>query len=133
MSKKIINIAAKYTGMPIKNFEDIQICYYAPGNFFKYHQDQCYDTDKPCMTATARGGPRLYNVLLYLNDEFTGGETEFNNLNQKYKLPPGDGILWEMLNKKQNQVHPLAEHAGLTVESGEKWIANIWVRQNTFT
>ena len=51
---------------------------------------------------------------------FTGGETEFPKLNKKYKLPPGDGVLWDMLNVDQNQVHPLAEHAGLTVKSGDK-------------
>ena len=132
LSKKIINIAAKHTNIPITHFEDIQISHYAPGNFFKYHQDQCYDTNEPCIKETARGGPRLYNILLYLNDQFTGGETEFPKLGKKYKLPPGDGILWEMLNKKQNQVHPFAEHAGLTVKTGEKWIANVWVRKDKF-
>ena len=133
LSKKIINKTATLTKMPIKNFEAVQICYYAPGNFFNYHQDQCFDTGKPCKKETEdRGGARVYNLLLYLNDDFTGGETEFPKLNKKYKLPIGDGILWDMLNVDRNQVHPLAEHAGLKVKSGEKWIANIWSRSGTF-
>ena len=133
LSKKIINKVAKLTNMPVKNFEDVQVCYYSPGTFFKYHQDQCCDKGKPCIDETeGRGGARVYNLLLYLNNDFTGGETEFPKLNKKYKLPPGDGILWDMLNVDQNQVHPLAEHAGLPIKKGEKWICNVWVRSGTF-
>jgi len=133
LSKKIINKVAQATNMPVKNFEDVQVCYYAPGNFFKYHQDQCHDRGELCRKETdGRGGTRVYNLLLYLNNNFTGGETEFPKLNKKYKLPPGDGVLWDMLNVDQNQVHPLAEHAGLTVKNGKKWICNVWVRSGTF-
>ena len=37
-----------------------------------------------------------------------------------------------MTNKKRNKVHPKANHAGLQVTRGEKWIANIWQRKNKF-
>ena len=68
LSKKIINKVAQATNMPVKNFEDVQVCYYAPGNFFKYHQDQCHDRGELCRKETeGRGGTRVYNLLLYLN------------------------------------------------------------------
>jgi len=132
ISKKIINKASKITGLPIENFEEVQICNYQPGEYFKYHQDQCYEKNKPCMDDFKRGGARLYNILMYLNDGFEGGETDFKALKKKYKLPIGDGVLWAMTNKVGSHVHPLAEHAGLPVKTGEKWIANIWARKNKF-
>ena len=132
ISQKIINKASKITGLPIENFEEVQICHYEPGQYFKYHQDQCYEKNKTCRNDYLRGGQRLYNILMYLNNDFEGGETDFKGLKKKYKLPIGDGVLWAMTNKNQTHVHPLAEHAGLSVKKGEKWIANIWVRKNKF-
>ena len=69
---------------------------------------------------------------MYLNENFKGGETDFDILKKKYKLPSGDGILWAMTNKKRNKVHPKASHAGLPITHGEKWISNIWIRKNKF-
>ena len=132
ISKKIINKISKIVNLPSKNFEKVQICNYQPGQFFKHHQDQCYRNNNSCITDLKRGGQRLFNCLLYLNENFQGGETDFPVLKKKYKLPIGSGILWAMTNKDGSQVHPKGMHAGLQVKSGEKWIANIWVRKNTF-
>ena len=132
ISKKIIKKAMQITNLPEENFEKIQICNYQKGQFFKPHQDQCTTNDEPCIAELKRGGQRLFNILLYLNNNFEGGETYFTKLNKKYKLPIGAGVLWAMTNKKGNQVHPLAEHSGLPITSGEKWIANIWARKSEF-
>ena len=72
--------------------------------------------NKSCLKDLKRGvklkpsqlNHRLFNCLLYLNDNFEGGETEFPELKKKYKLPIGNGILWSMTNIKGDQVHPLA-------------------------
>ena len=132
ISKKIINKISKIVNLPSKNFEKVQICNYQPGQFFKHHQDQCNKNNESCINDLKRGGQRLFNCLLYLNNNFQGGETDFSVLKKKYKLPIGDGILWAMTNKAGNQVHPKGEHAGLPIISGEKWIANVWVRKYTF-
>lgn len=132
ISKKIIKKAMKITGLPEENFEKVQICNYKPGQFFNPHQDQCHNNTESCIKELKRGGQRLFNILLYLNEDFQGGETEFQNLQKRYKLPVGNGVLWSMTNKIGNQVHPLAKHSGLPIISGEKWIANIWARKNKF-
>jgi len=132
IAQKIIKRIQKIVKLPEKNFEKIQICNYQPGEYFKHHQDQCHTNDEPCLKDLARGGQRLFNCLLYLNEGFEGGETDFPKLKKKFKLPIGDGVLWAMTNKQGNKVHPLAEHAGLPITSGEKWIANIWARKRIF-
>jgi prolyl 4-hydroxylase len=132
ISKKIFIKTSAITGLPMRNFEKVQICHYKPGQLFNHHQDQCHDKTDTCLKDFKRGGQRLYNVLMYLNNDFQGGETDFNVLKKRYKLPPGSGILWAMTNKKGNRVHPKANHAGLPVTHGEKWIANIWQRKNKF-
>ena len=120
ISKKIFKKVSAITGLPVQNFEKVQICNYKPGQYFNHHQDQCHDKSNTCLKDLKRGGQRVYNVLMYLNENFKGGETDFDMLKKKYKLPPGNGILWAMTNKKRNQVHPKANHAGLPVTHGEK-------------
>ena len=122
----------KLVKLPSKNFEDMQIAMYKPGMFFKHHTDQCKENEPPCRNENLRGGIRLYNLLIYLNDGFGGGETEFINLKLRFKPKPGDAILFENLNTKMKQCHPYSEHGGLEVTSGEKWICNFWVREDTF-
>ena len=80
-----------------------------------------------------KGGPRIYTILMYLNDDFQEGETEFPNLNKKFKLSTGNAIFFHNLDNKKEMVHSLSLHRGNTVYNGEKWIATIWVRENTYT
>ena len=88
ISKKILRKVKKYINFPEENFEKIQICNYQLGEYFKFHQDQCYDNNKSCLEDLKRGvklkpsqlNHRLFNCLLYLNDNFEGGETAFPEL-----------------------------------------------------
>ena len=70
----------------------MQVAMYFPGMFFKHHIDQCNENNELCNKKIARNGLRLYNLLIYLNEGFGGGETEFNILKLKFKPKPGDAI-----------------------------------------
>ena len=128
----IIENAEKLVRLPRKNFEDLQIAMYYPGMYFHHHTDQCKEDNKPCHSENRRGGLRIYTILLYLNDGYEGGETDFNKLKMRFKPPAGSAVLFENLNTKGDQVHPLSEHAGLELKSKQKWIANFWIREDTF-
>jgi len=131
--KKIKQKVSNVSGFPFENMEDLQVGYYDPGNFFKPHYDQCESNEKWCHATTyPRGGPRVYTFLMYLNDNFEGGYTNFTKLNKKFKLNPGDVIFFHNLDKKQEKVHSLSMHEGTELKSGEKWIATIWVREKKF-
>lgn len=80
---------------------------YSPGNYFRPHYDLTH-TDE-------FGRVSLITVQIYLNDDFTGGETAFYNDNERiiYKHVPkkGDIILFDQC----------LEHAGLQVVEGTKY------------
>jgi len=130
--KPIFNYISNKFGIPIENAEDLQIVRYLPGNYYNPHHDSCCDLHQNCYDFIKRGGQRILTVLIYLNNEFTDGETFFPKLNKKYKPKTGDALVFYPLAKKTNKCHPLALHAGLPVTNGEKYVCNIWFRENKF-
>lgn len=130
--KPIFEHLSKFFNIPFENAEDLQIVRYLPNQYYKDHHDSCCDKVNECNDFVKRGGQRILTVLIYLNDNFKGGETNFTNLNIKYKAKPGDAIVFYPLNKQGKYCHPKALHAGLPVTQGEKWIANVWFREREF-
>ena len=115
--------------VPIENFESLQVVKYYPGGFYDYHQDACCSNSVGCSNINKLGGHRIYTFIIYLNDDYTGGETSFKNLNLDFKLNKGDAILFHTLDKNKITCHKNGLHSGKPVKKGIKWICNIWVRQ----
>ncbi|CAH6421636.1 Oxoglutarate/iron-dependent dioxygenase, partial [uncultured virus] len=105
---------------------------YEPGQYYKPHHDSCCEDIAKCREFAKVGGQRKLTVLVYLNDAFEGGSTEFPNLGFTAKPPPGDAIVFYPLANNTNRCHPLALHGGMPVTSGEKWVANLWFRESKF-
>ncbi len=125
-------ISAKYN-IPFENAEDLQVVRYKPNQYYNEHHDSCCDNNKYCEDFVKRGGQRIITVLIYLTNDFDEGNTYFRNLDKKFKPPTGDAIVFFPLAKNSNKCHPLSLHAGMPVTSGEKWVANLWYRENKFT
>jgi prolyl 4-hydroxylase len=68
--------------------------------------------------------------LLYLNDDFSGGETWFKG-GLTLRGRAGDAIVFRNLTD-DGQVDRRTEHAGLPVTAGVKWLATRWIRQHPF-
>lgn len=130
--KSFIEYLSKMFNIPFENAEDPQIVRYLPNQFYKDHHDSCCDNVEQCKEFIKRGGQRILTVLIYLNDNFKGGETDFKNLNFKIKSKTGDALIFYPLGKEGKYCHPKALHAGLPVLEGEKWIANVWFRERKF-
>lgn len=116
---QIAERCASLTDRPIQNCEKLQVLRYRPGGFYKPHQDTFSDT---------KGNKRMYTVILALNDDYEGGETEFPNLHMKYKLKKGDALFFHTLDNYEFKTSK-ALHGGRPVKSGEKWICNLWVHK----
>ena len=114
MCKKIINKCSNIIKLPHEHFEDLNVVKYNKGGFIKEHMDL-----KP------EKNFRLYTFLICLRDTYQGGETEFPNLNLKFKLKKGDALFFMNVDSSGNMTE-LSLHEGKVVESGEKWICNIW-------
>lgn len=132
LAKPIFEYLSKLFNIPFENAEDLQIVRYQPNQYYKDHHDSCCDNVKECHNFVKRGGQRKLTVLIYLNDNFEGGETHFKNLNLKLKAKPGDAIVFYPLANDSSYCHPYALHAGTPVTKGEKWVANVWFRENKF-
>lgn len=116
--------------VPFENSEQLQVVRYKPGTYYREHHDSCCDDQDSCVEFAAKTGQRIRTILLYLNDEFTGGATNFPALNKQLKAPPrGAVVFYPMSNSGPLACHPKALHAGMPVESGTKYICNIWIRE----
>ena len=131
--RNLYNKISMIVGIPWKNAEDLQIVRYKPGQYYNEHHDACCDDQKLCDNFVKNGGQRILTVLIYLNSEFEGGRTRFPNLGMEFKPLPGSAVVFSPVASGSTICHPLALHAGTPVTSGEKWIANIWFRENECT
>lgn len=121
--ESLIDKCVSFTDRKPVNCEKLQVLRYKPGGFYKPHQDAFPHKVQP--------NPRMYTCIIALNDEYIGGETIFPNLNKSFKLNKGDVLLFNTLNDWGYHTQK-ALHGGTPVESGEKWICNLWIHQYPF-
>ena len=129
--KTIREIVAEQTGLPIENQEPMSFIKYHVGGTFKAHLD-CFHDDMNFYEGLMRqGGNRVKTCLIYLNEGFEGGETEFSKLN--YRVVPKTGLMvtWNNTNA-EGEIIPESEHEGLSVISGIKYVLSIWIRERAF-
>jgi len=98
--------------------EMVQVVKYIPGDYFRPHYDE-----------RASGGMygRHATLLVYLNDDFTGGETVFPRLNRTIQPEKGKAILFKNTNLETRRCLWKSFHEGRPVVSGEKYILNLWI------
>ena len=76
----------------------------------------------------------MITVIAYLNDVQEGGETGFPELG--INVPPKKGDTLVFHNTLQEDVaaypriNPRSLHGGMPVIKGEKWMVNLWFREN---
>lgn len=119
---------ADLNGYDVSTGESLQGQLYEPGQFFKPHYDWFDGTtyDQHCLSS----GNRIKTFMIYLNDDFEGGETNFPNLGRKIKAKKGSAVVWD--NMKDGETIEDVLHEGVEVESGKKYIITSWWRENTF-
>lgn len=101
--------------------EPLQVLRYAESQEYRRHSD----------ALTGEPNQRVLTALVYLNDGFDGGQTEFPELGLSLKGNCGDLLLFSN-TLEDGRTHPLAVHAGQPVTRGEKWLASRWIRRKPF-
>ena len=110
--------------------EFLSLLRYRPGQEYRPHHDYLSE-DEADYSQVGRTGQRRYTLLTYLNDGYGGGETDFPDLNLRYRGGIGDTLMFANTDKDGKPL-PKSRHAGLAVEAGEKWLATLWVRGKNF-
>lgn len=118
---------ARAAGLPVPGLEWSQVLHYAVGQTFDWHVDWL-DPANPAYAADLRGrGQRIATCLVFLNDDFEGGETAFEAGGLRHRGRKGDALLWAN-TLPDGSVDPRTRHAGLPPTKGEKWVLSQWLR-----
>uniref|UniRef100_A0A6C0BYZ6 Fe2OG dioxygenase domain-containing protein n=1 Tax=viral metagenome TaxID=1070528 RepID=A0A6C0BYZ6_9ZZZZ len=128
----IIKRVCDIVKIPVENAEEMQIVKYDPSGFYNEHFDSSCEDNKESVEFEKFGGQRPVTMIIYLNDDFTGGFTSFPKLKQEFQPKKGNALLFYSLQKHGNKGHPLSLHAGMPVLTGQKYIANIWLREKPY-
>lgn len=118
---------AAAAGIPAAAFENTTILHYKVGEEFRRHYD-FLDPNKPGEAADfAKRGQRVMTFLVYLNDAYEAGETEFPLINMRYKGQKGGAIQFRNI-EPSGAPDRQTLHAGLAPTRGEKWLLSQWIR-----
>ena len=110
-------------GVPVGALENSQVLHYAVGQQFTRHVDYL----DPALPDVAERGQRIVTFLIYLNEGFDGGETDFPRLGFRHKGGLGGALYFANLEPAGGP-DPRTLHAGLPPTGGEKWLFSQWVR-----
>jgi len=122
------DIVVGITGIPKTHQENPHFVKYKVGGEYKPHYDSFHTLDPKLNPEAPNGGQRLFSCLLYLNDDFEGGETIFPIKNVSFKPKNGSILFWRDTDDNGNMAKN-SLHAGLPVTKGTKYILVIWVRE----
>ncbi|MDQ3483360.1 MAG: 2OG-Fe(II) oxygenase [Pseudomonadota bacterium] len=118
---------ATATRLPVPIFEPTQVLHYAVGQQFRPHHDFLDPSASGFAEQLRLFGQRIATVLVYLSDDYIGGETVFPKLGISYRGGVGDALFWTNVDRQGN-VDPMTMHAGTPPTAGEKWVISQWIR-----
>ncbi len=101
--------------------EPLQVLRYRPGGEYKVHFD----------AIPGFANQRILTMIVWLNEDYEGGETMFLKTGAKLKGKTGDALLF-VNTLPDGSRDPASAHAGLPVTNGEKLIASRWIRARQF-
>ena len=113
--------------VPFRQFEPITVLHYAEGEEISEHFDFVDPKVPNYAQEIAQHGQRIATFLIYLNDDYAGGETAFPRVGIAHKGRMTQGIVFmNALADGTADVRTL--HAGRPPRGGEKWIVSQFVR-----
>jgi prolyl 4-hydroxylase len=114
-------------GVPIRQFEPITVLHYAEGEEITEHFDFVDPNVPDYDQEIAEKGQRIATFLVYLNDDYGGGSTDFPRAGVSHKGRAGEALVFiNSLPDGGADVRTL--HAGRPPQQGEKWIVSQFVR-----
>jgi prolyl 4-hydroxylase len=110
---------AAASGTDVHAGEPLQVLSYAPGQQYHEHSD--------ALPNVAPGQQRVLTFLVYLDEDYEGGETAFPAIGLQVRGRTGDGLLFRNA-LDDGTPNPRSVHAGLPVTRGVKHLASRWIR-----
>ena len=115
------------TGVAFRQLEPLSVLHYAAGEQSTEHFDFIDPLTSHYEQEVAAKGERIVTFLLYLNDDYDGGRTEFVTLGIAHKGQRGEGLFF--VNALENGMPDRRTlHAGRPPTRGEKWVVSQFIR-----
>jgi prolyl 4-hydroxylase len=115
-------------GLPFNRSEAFAVLNYAVGEEYGEHVDFLDPAIPSYAQELARMGQRIATCLIYLNEGYEGGETEFPKLGLSFKGGQGDALIFFSADPVSGRPDPRTVHAGRTPTSGQKWLLSQFFR-----
>ncbi len=112
---------AAVSGTRVEQGEPLAVLRYTPGQQYRLHHD--------CLPGEPN--QRVMTVIVYLNDGYGGGGTEFPAIGQAVQGRTGDAVVFAN-TLADGTVDQSSQHAGQAVTRGQKWICTRWIRARDF-
>jgi hypothetical protein len=110
-----------------RQLEAAAILNYRPGEQSRPHFDFIDPKARGFAAEMQQIGQRVATVLVYLNDDYTGGETAFPELGIDHRGKKGDALLFVSVDG-EGQPDRRTVHAGRPPLNGEKWVLSQFIR-----
>jgi hypothetical protein len=114
-------------GHPAENGEGFALLRYQVGQQYLPHCDWIDPEREATRADLERWGQRVATCVVYLNDAFEGGTTEFPKLALDFRGNVGDAMIWDNV-LPTGAVDPLTLHAGRPPTQGMTYLLSKWMR-----
>ena len=118
---------AALANVSIAGLETSQILHYRVGEEFAEHCDFLDPSNPGHARDVALHGQRALTVLIYLNDDYEGGDTTFPALGRGFRGHKGDALIFWNLTP-EGAPDWRTRHIGTAPTRGEKWLFSQWIR-----
>jgi prolyl 4-hydroxylase len=121
---------AALADVPVPALETTQVLHYEVGQQFAAHFDFLDVSNPGDARDVEQRGQRAMTVLIYLNEDYEGGETAFPDAGMSFKGRKGDALVFWNLTE-ENAPDWRTRHVGTAPTRGEKWLLSQWIRIRT--
>ncbi|MGE5523524.1 MAG: 2OG-Fe(II) oxygenase [Rhodospirillaceae bacterium] len=118
---------ARAANVAMGALEPFEVLHYSVGERYTYHIDYFHPDLPNYKDLIAVKGQRVKTCLVYLNDDYEGGETDFPKAGVKFRGRAGEALFFDNL-LPDGSGNTKTLHAGLAPIRGEKWLLSQWIR-----
>lgn len=124
---KLLQRIALITGVPYENFEPPTIAKYLPNEEYSPHYDWIV-RDK-----ILSEGNRIKTFIIYLNNDFEGGQLYFPKIKKTITPQKGKAVFWSNAEfNKSDTLNKKLLHHSLKITKNNKYIFVVWAREKKF-
>jgi prolyl 4-hydroxylase len=126
--RAVVDAISRVAGLDSRRADRLHVVRYGVGGEYRPHLDSYSVKTEGDRRRIAQKGQRILTALLYLNDGFVGGTTQFPLLGFAVVAQQGALLTFENCRRGSVIPHPKSVHAGAPVSRGVKWIAVLLFR-----